>query len=164
MVFILAAIIALHTVVFFALTGPISTANMGERGPIELDRFLPSCEMTDLLGPVGVAAGAAVIDPVRSSTALPPVIAAQGLHGSTTLGLIVNESGKVTRACIGTGSGNRDLDSALWADALAWRFTPGTVDGKPAAFRIDVPVTVSPPPQPEAPSPVGRSTDEPAAQ
>lgn len=133
---------------FYIFAGQrISTANMGERGPVLTERFLPACEMTDILGPLGLEAPAGVRWPVRQTAALPPVVAAQGLHGSITIGVIVDASGKVTRACVRQPSGNPDLDSAIWADALVWRFTPGEADGRAAPFRMDVPVTIPPPPQ-----------------
>lgn len=72
----------------------------------------------------------------------PPTSKRLGEEGSVTVDLLVGPDGKVLEAKVGTSSGYPRLDEAAVKHALrAWRFTPGTENGKPVAFRHQVKVT-----------------------
>ncbi len=65
-----------------------------------------------------------------------------GEEGTVILLLTVSEEGRVTDAKVQTTSGFDRLDEAAAKEAVrAWRFLPGTIDGKVAAMQMPLKVT-----------------------
>jgi len=72
----------------------------------------------------------------------PPTSRRLGEEGSVVLQVLVGPDGKVQDAKVQTSSGKARLDEAALKHALrAWRFTPGTEDGKPVTTWHSVKVT-----------------------
>ena len=98
--------------------------------------------------PPPVAAGikkAPEIDPKfkrRFQPDYPPTSRRLGEEGSVVLQVLVGVDGKVQDGKVQTSSGFPRLDEAALKHALrAWRFTPGTEDGKPVTAWHSVKVT-----------------------
>jgi protein TonB len=71
----------------------------------------------------------------------PPTSRRLGETGVVMLQILVDEEGRVTNAKVAKSSGFQRLDDAAVKHVTrAWRFTPGTRDGKPAAMWLTVPV------------------------
>jgi protein TonB len=87
--------------------------------------------------PSAVVKKAPEIDPKfkrRFQPDYPPTSRRLGEEGSVTLQVLVDTEGKVTDGKVQTSSGFPRLDEAALKHALrAWRFTPGTEDGKPVS-------------------------------
>ncbi len=87
--------------------------------------------------PKAVVRKAPEIDPRfrrRFQPEYPPTSRRLGEEGSVVLQVYVGTDGKVADGKIQTSSGHKRLDEAALRHALrAWRFTPGTEDGKPVA-------------------------------
>lgn len=113
--------------------------------PPEIDIAMPAGPTeTGLTQVVQSVVSAPKSDPRRpnSKPEYPPVSRRNGEQGSVTLQLLVLETGRVGDAKIGQSSGFPLLDQAAVAHALrAWRFLPGTKDGKPVATWHTVKVT-----------------------
>ena len=72
----------------------------------------------------------------------PPTSRRLGEEGSVIVQVLVDPEGKVSDGKIQTSSGFPRLDEAALKHALrAWRFTPGTEDGKPVSVWHSVKVT-----------------------
>lgn len=72
----------------------------------------------------------------------PPTSRRLGEEGSVVLQVLVGADGKVTDGKVQKSSGFSRLDEAALKHALrAWRFTPGTEDGKPVTAWHSVKVT-----------------------
>ena len=72
----------------------------------------------------------------------PPTSRRRGEEGSVIVQVLVDPEGKVSDGKIQTSSGFPRLDEAALKHALrAWRFTPGTEDGKPVSVWHSVKVT-----------------------
>lgn len=72
----------------------------------------------------------------------PPTSRRLGEAGTVVLEVVVAEDGTVQDATVVTSSGYERLDQAAVAHAKrAWRFIPGTEDGKPVAMRKQMKVT-----------------------
>jgi protein TonB len=72
----------------------------------------------------------------------PPTSRRLGEEGSVVLQVLVGADGKVQNGKVQTSSGFPRLDEAALKHALrAWRFTPGTEDGKPVTAWHTVKVT-----------------------
>ncbi|MCE7902567.1 MAG: energy transducer TonB [Gammaproteobacteria bacterium PRO9] len=72
----------------------------------------------------------------------PPTSRRLGEEGSVILSVLVGVDGKVEDGKIQTSSGFPRLDEAALKHALrAWRFNPGTEDGKPVAMWHSIKVT-----------------------
>lgn len=72
----------------------------------------------------------------------PPTSRRLGEEGSVILQVMVGTDGKVQEAKVQTSSGFPRLDEAALKHALrAWRFNPGTEDGKPVAMWHSIKVT-----------------------
>jgi len=72
----------------------------------------------------------------------PPTSRRLGEEGSVILQVLVGPDGKVQEAKVQTSSGFPRLDEAATKHALrAWRFNPGTEDGKPVTMWHSIKVT-----------------------
>lgn len=95
--------------------------------------------------PSAVVKKAPEIDPKfkrRFQPDYPPTSRRLGEEGSVVLQVLVDTEGKVTDGKVQTSSGFPRLDEAALKHALrAWRFTPGTEDGKPVSAWHSVKVT-----------------------
>lgn len=83
-------------------------------------------------------------DPRRGITQpeYPPASRRAGEAGTVVLRIYVLENGRVREATVSTSSGFPRLDEAAVREATrAWRFIPGTQDGKPAAMWHEIKVT-----------------------
>lgn len=59
-----------------------------------------------------------------------------GEEGTVRVGIIVGRQGLAESVKVQTSSGHRRLDSAAARAARENRFAPGTINGKPAVFRV----------------------------
>ncbi len=75
----------------------------------------------------------------------PPALYGQDAEGTTTLRVLVNESGGVDSVAIAEGSGHPGLDSAAVEGARAMAFEPALKDGEPVRAWVDLPVRFSKP-------------------
>jgi protein TonB len=95
--------------------------------------------------PAAVVKKAPEIDPKfkrRFQPDYPPTSRRLGEEGSVVLQVLVGADGKVQDGKVQTSSGFPRLDEAALKHALrAWRFTPGTEDGKPVTAWHSVKVT-----------------------
>jgi protein TonB len=67
----------------------------------------------------------------------PADVRAAGQGGRVVMDLFVGRNGRVYDASVKQSSGNERLDKAALTTALsAWRFVPGTNDGKPLAMWV----------------------------
>ncbi len=83
-------------------------------------------------------------DPRRGITQpeYPPASRRAGEAGTVQLKIFVLETGRVREAQVSVSSGFPRLDEAAVREATrAWRFIPGTQDGKPAAMWHEIKVT-----------------------
>jgi periplasmic protein TonB len=83
-------------------------------------------------------------DPRRGITQpeYPPASRRAGEAGTVQLRVYVLENGRVREAQVSASSGFPRLDEAAVREATrAWRFVPGTQDGKPAAMWHEIKVT-----------------------
>jgi len=83
-------------------------------------------------------------DPRRGITQpeYPPASRRAGEAGTVQLRIYVLENGRVREAQVAVSSGFPRLDEAAVREATrAWRFVPGTQDGKPAAMWHEIKVT-----------------------
>lgn len=83
------------------------------------------------------------VEPVRNDADVGGhAVSAAPEAGSVSLDLLVGSDSQVLEATVGKTSGFQKIDEAAVQHALqAWRFTPGTVNDKPPAFRQKVKVT-----------------------
>ena len=68
--------------------------------------------------------------------AYPPIAQESGEEGTVQLSVIVDTQGQTESVKVQTSSGHRRLDSAAARAARENRFAPGTINGKPAVFRV----------------------------
>lgn len=68
--------------------------------------------------------------------AYPPIAQERGEEGTVQLSVIVDTQGQMESVKVQTSSGHRRLDSAAARAARENRFAPGTINGKPAVFRV----------------------------
>ncbi len=70
-----------------------------------------------------------------------PLIAKRrGYEGEILLSVLVDGSGMVSEITIKNSSGHLSLDSAALTTVKNWLFTPATVNGRPVAMWVDVPI------------------------
>jgi TonB family protein len=75
----------------------------------------------------------------------PPLLRDAGIRGTAILLLSVDETGRVHRASLERGTGDRRLDEI--AQVVAWtiRFKPAEVNGSPAPVEVRIPLHLIPP-------------------
>ena len=71
----------------------------------------------------------------------PSIARRRGLEGTVLLEILVKEDGSADAIRVESSSSHQILDEAAVAAAGKWRFIPGSVNGKPIAMRINVPVS-----------------------
>ncbi len=64
----------------------------------------------------------------------------RNLEGVVLLSVLVDEFGKVRECEVANSSGHNVLDKAALKAVRCWRFTPGTVGGKPQEMWVKVPI------------------------
>ena len=83
--------------------------------------------------------------PVMYEPKLPPVAAtADGLPGTNTMELLIDETGAVQQARL-TSRPVRMSDMMLLSPAKTWKFHPATRNGRPVKYRLTMSWTVAPP-------------------
>ena len=107
-----------------------TTTSVSESAP---QSFTQSAESIRMMRPPVVREAL----PVGGETAInpqPPMIAYdEGAEGTTVFEVIVDEQGSPTKCIITRSSGYEVLDDSVCAAAMRARYTPKTVDGRPAA-------------------------------
>ena len=78
----------------------------------------------------------AVVPPKLIAAGRPSLSQELGEEGTVRVGIIVGRQGLVESVKVQTSSGHRRLDSAAARAARENRFAPGTINGKPAVFRL----------------------------
>lgn len=64
----------------------------------------------------------------------------RGLEGIVILEVLVDSTGKVANIRISASSGHRLLDQAAVKGVQGWRFTPGTISGRPQGMWVEIPL------------------------
>lgn len=77
----------------------------------------------------------------NSQPEYPSIARRRGLEGTVLLEILVKEDGSADAIRVESSSSHQILDEAAVAAAGKWRFIPGSVNGKPIAMRINVPVS-----------------------
>lgn len=75
----------------------------------------------------------------------PPLLACQGVGGTSVLKVIVGPQGTPTEVAVVTSSGNAQLDDSATTRVRQWQFKAATRNGQPVPTTIQVPVTFNPP-------------------
>ena len=75
----------------------------------------------------------------------PPLLACQGIGGTSVLKVVIGPAGTPTDISVLTSSGNAALDASAQERVREWQFKPATRAGQPVPATIQVPVTFNPP-------------------
>lgn len=97
---------------------------------------------TPVEGMVLSTAGASVVNPTvlsQSAPTYPFELRRDGISGEVLIEFQINPDGRVQNA-FAVSATNTGFVSAAVAGVSRWTFRPGTVNGKPAAFRFQVPI------------------------
>ena len=71
----------------------------------------------------------------------PAIARRRGLEGTVLLEILVKEDGRADSIQVQTSSSHQILDEAAVTAVARWHFVPGSINGRPIAMKIHVPVT-----------------------
>jgi protein TonB len=94
-------------------------------------------------GPQGVIDGSPVPSTANQNPQYPAEARRRGWTGVAQLELDLDASGRVTAARLLRSSGHDVLDQAALAAARTWQYAPATMDGRPVAVTVPVPIRYS---------------------
>jgi protein TonB len=80
----------------------------------------------------------------RLTARYPAALRQQGVGGTVSLRLVVNEAGRVVRSQLQQSSGHGELDALALQEAGALQFAPARRNGVPVRAVVEVPIVLSP--------------------